>query len=316
MLSIDEFKNKSGSKVSIYKDIRLKAESELTTKTFVIIPDMHLLEGGADDDFVDSARAMKTLSNPNGFETRFVDFLNFLLKIRKDLKDNLEIVQVGDMYDLWQARGNTNMIETRYENVLGKINELKIIYAIGNHDIDLWNLYKDNKDFNIKWRHFSSTNVGEATIMFEHGFQADFCNNQDKWSGVIGRRVTEIVAMMEYIDPDIDLQLGSIWDSISNSFSIYNSGLTPVKNPEGFNTHEYLNYYIDRINKYRKGETDDHKQASKLVCAVIGHTHKARLVTRPNDGTTFYLMDCGSWVNGGHEFGIITGNELAVCQWG
>lgn len=34
------------------------------------------------------------------------------------------------------------------------------------------------------------------------------------------------------------------------------------------------------------------------------------------DGKTFYLMDCGSWVNGGHKIGVISGKDIAVCQWG
>ena len=53
-----------------------------------------------------------------------------------------------------------------------------------------------------------------------------------------------------------------------------------------------------------------------LCLSVIGHTHTSRLVRMPKDKQTFYLMDCGSWVNGGHEIGVIAGKEMAVCQWG
>lgn len=48
---------------------------------------------------------------------------------------------------------------------------------------------------------------------------------------------------------------------------------------------------------------------------MIGHTHMPRLVTRNVDGETYILMDTGSWVNGGHEFGVIAGHDIAVCEW-
>ena len=34
-----------------------------------------------------------------------------------------------------------------------------------------------------------------------------------------------------------------------------------------------------------------------------------------HNGRTYHLLDCGSWVNGAHEIGIIAGNEIAVGQW-
>ena len=40
------------------------------------------------------------------------------------------------------------------------------------------------------------------------------------------------------------------------------------------------------------------------------------LDNNPENERTYYLMDCGSWVNGGHEIGVISGKEIAVCQWG
>lgn len=52
---------------------------------------------------------------------------------------------------------------------------------------------------------------------------------------------------------------------------IYNAGLTAVKNPDRFNVHEYLNFYIDLMEKYNKGDTDDHHDPTDLVLAVVGH---------------------------------------------
>ena len=151
-------------------------------------------------------------------------------------------------------------------------------------------------------------------MVFEHGFQADFFNNQGSWTGAIGREITEIVGLMEYLNPDIDVILSESWDRFKRIFNIYNAGLSAKKNPD-FNHHEYLKYYIDLMEKYNTGDTDDIYEPTDLVLSVIAHTHKPRLVYRPRNNKVYHLMDCGSWVNGGHEFGLIAGKEFAVCQW-
>jgi hypothetical protein len=221
------------------------------------------------------------------------------------------------MFDLWQARGNTNLIYSKYPSILGLMDEeLAARYVVGNHDIDIYEWYRDqNKTFDRMWRYFLSENEeSKNRVIFEHGFQADFFNNQGTWSGAIGREISEIVGYTEFLHPDIDVFLSESWESLQRVFSIYNAGLTARKNPN-FNQHEYIKYYIDLMEKYNSGDTDDIEEPTDLVLAVIGHTHIARLVSRPRGDRFYYLMDCGSWVNGGHEFGVIAGDEFAVCEW-
>lgn len=307
MISLDELIGQGQGNITVFKNFRAQAETPLTEKLIVCIPDMHLLERGPDDDFLDRNLA---------HEQRCLDFLDFLVRLKASEPEALEIVQLGDLFDLWQARGNANLIESAYTNILGLIDHLQSVYVVGNHDIDLVQWYKDKGEtFGRIWRYFSTTK-GERTVIYEHGFQADFFNNQASWSGVLGKGITKVVGMLEYLDPDIDVNLGNAWDTVSQTFSMYNAGLTPVKNPENFNQHEYFNYYLDLMEKYNRGDTDDHHDPTNLFLAVIGHTHAARLVKRPKDDRFYYLMDCGSWVNGGHEFGVISGSDMAVCQWG
>lgn len=308
MLTLDQFIEKSNKKALIFNDFRIQSDIDISDKLTICIPDMHLLERGPNDDFLDNIKEN---------EERFLSLLDFLADLRTEEGDQLEIIQIGDMFDLWQAKGNTNMIVEAYPNIIGLLEELKPIYIVGNHDIDLVKWYKDKGEtFGRKWRHCSRVN-GKLRTIYEHGFQADFANNQDNWTGAIGKEITKIVGMMEYIEPDIDVILGSVWDSIVRAFSKYNV-FTPVKNPEGFNFHEYANFYIKQMEKYNLGETLDHFGPGDIDIAltVIGHTHTARLIQIPRDNKTLYLMDCGSWVNGGHEIGVISGKEMAVCQWG
>jgi UDP-2,3-diacylglucosamine pyrophosphatase LpxH len=306
VLSLDEFLKKAEGKLQIYKDLKLQADRDITSKLTICIPDMHLLEKGPNDDFYD---------NKSEHEERFLNFLDFLLNLRKEEGD-LEIIQLGDMFDLWQAKGNTNLIVDAYTNVLGLLDMLGTIYVVGNHDFDLVKWYKDKGEtFGRRWRYYSSSD-SKLRAIYEHGFQADLANNQDNWTGIIGREITRIVGMMEYIYPDIDIILGSTWDSIVRAFNKYNV-FTPVKDPQGFILHEYLNFYINLMEKYNRGETLDHFGPDEidLTISIIGHTHTARLVKMPKNGRIFYLMDCGSWVNGGHEIGVVSGKDMAVCQW-
>lgn len=302
-MTVDEFINKSDGKIKVYRDFRIEAEREISPGLVVCIPDLHLLEKGHTDDFFDG--------KPE-YVDRFTAFLEFLLKIGAE---EMDVCQLGDMFDLWQARWNTNLIYTAYTNILGLMDKkLKPVFVIGNHDIDLLKYY-EGETFGRKWRHFSKDSQGKITVIYEHGFQADFFNNQGNLSGTIGRAITDIVGLMEYLEPDMDVILGNLWEKVSRAFSIYNAGLTPVKDRERFNSHEYLNYYLNLMEKYNRGETDDHRGPTDLILTIVGHTHTARLVSRPRGDRVLYLMDCGSWVNGGHEFGLIAGREVAVCQW-
>ncbi len=304
MLSIDGFLEKSGGRASVHKNLRGKNDKELSQTTIICVPDMHLLEMGPNDDFLDGEQK---------HVDRFLSFLDFLV----ECKDDVQLIQLGDMFDLWQARGNTNLIYSKYPSILGLMDEeLAASYVVGNHDIDIYEWYRDqNKTFDRMWRYLLSENdESKNRVIFEHGFQADFFNNQGTWSGAIGREISEIVGYMEFLHPDIDVFLSESWENLQRVFSIYNAGLTARKNPD-FNQHEYIKYYIDLMEKYNSGDTDDIEEPTDLVLAVIGHTHIARLVSRPRGNRVYYLMDCGSWVNGGHEFGIIAGDEFAVCEW-
>lgn len=305
MLNLIDFLEASKDKAKIFKNFSIQAEESLTEKLTICIPDLHLLEKGPTDDFFEYRP---------WHEERFTSFLDFLIELKDAEKENLEIIQLGDMYDLWQARGNTSLIHEAYVNILELLDYLGAVYVVGNHDIDIIKWY-ETETFGRKWRYFSNVE-GKRRVIYEHGFQADFANNQNSWSGVLGRNITIIVGLAETIDPDIDVILSSAWEDIKRIFDTFNSGLTPRKNPAGFNTHEYLDSYLKLMEKYNSGDTDNHFEPTALALAVVGHTHSARLVQKPKADRRYYLMDCGSWVNGGHEFGLISGKDMAICQWG
>jgi UDP-2,3-diacylglucosamine pyrophosphatase LpxH len=309
MLSLDDFLEKTRDNIQVYNNYRLKAENDLTSKLTLCIPDMHLLERGRNDDFLD---------NKPEYEERFLGLLDFIVQLKEEEGSDCEVVQLGDMFDLWQAKGNTNLIYSAYPSILGLLEKTDPIYVIGNHDIDIVKYHEDKGEtFGRKWRHFSLVD-GNRRAIFEHGFQADMANNQDSWTGALGLGVTKIVGVMEYIEPDIDVHLVSIWNDIVSSISRFNDGFTPAKSPRGIDQHIYQKYYVDLMEKYNRGETPEQPGTGNtdLALAVIGHTHTAKLEETTQGDNTYYLMDCGSWVNGGHEIGVISGQDIAVCQWG
>jgi UDP-2,3-diacylglucosamine pyrophosphatase LpxH len=308
MLSIQDLADKAGGKLNPYRDMRGVSSLPLTERLVIAIPDMHLLEKRATDDFFDGKQANVD---------RFEDLLYFFQDVRKEGHE-FNLIQLGDMYDLWQAKGNTNLIVAAYPNIIGNMDDLGTTYIIGNHDIGLWQWYSEQgQRFNRLWRMFENAE-GKPRIVFEHGFQADFWNREekDRISTTVGEGVARVIGFMEYLYPDIDVVLGEAWDSLSRSMSLYNGAFTPVKNEALFKSHEYTDYYVRQMEKFNSGATEDQHQGTDLVLSVIGHTHRARLVSRPKEDRTFYLMDCGSWVNGRHEIGIIAGKEFGVFTWG
>jgi UDP-2,3-diacylglucosamine pyrophosphatase LpxH len=121
MLSVDDFLQKSQDRAKILKNFRIKTDRELSDKTVVCIPDMHLLEKGPTDDFYEGTEANLD---------RFLSLLDFLV----EHKESIHVVQLGDMFDLWQARGNTNLVYEAYPSVLGLLDdELSSTYVVGNY---------------------------------------------------------------------------------------------------------------------------------------------------------------------------------------
>lgn len=288
-MTLDNLLAKGKGEITVFKNLRMSAPVELSKDLLICIPDVHLLERSRNDDFIDS--------QPD-HEQRFLDFLYFLQDLKGKMKAKIRVIQIGDLYDLWQARGNTNLIHEAYVNVLGNLEKVDPVYVIGNHDIDLYEWYRnEGQTFNRKWR-WLYPGDRKPTILFEHGFQADFANNQDSWSGAIGREISRIVGYMEYLDPDIDVILGGAWDSVTRMFSIYNAGLSPNRDPDRdkFHHHEYTTYYFERMQKYNQGDTEDTHGPADLSLTVIGHTHMARLVSRPIAANRNFYLISTSWI--------------------
>ena len=80
MLSLDEIVTKAKGNLRIHKDYRLKTEKDLMDKLIICVPDMHLLERGPNDDFLD---------NKSEHEKRFLSLLDFLLELKFQLQSPL-----------------------------------------------------------------------------------------------------------------------------------------------------------------------------------------------------------------------------------
>jgi formate hydrogenlyase subunit 6/NADH:ubiquinone oxidoreductase subunit I len=62
-------------------------------------------------------------------------------------------------------------------------------------------------------------------------------------------------------------------------------------------------------NKFRDGISESASCVSCNQCVVASDTRSIRCYykkAKKKDSKTLYLMDCGSWVNKGHEIGVIS----------
>ena len=83
MLTLNGLIRKAKGKLNIYRDFRLRANKNITQKLTICIPDTHLLERGPNDDFLDG--------KPE-YEERFLALLDFLMNLRQEEGEGLEIV--------------------------------------------------------------------------------------------------------------------------------------------------------------------------------------------------------------------------------
>jgi UDP-2,3-diacylglucosamine pyrophosphatase LpxH len=245
--------------------------------------------------------------------------LQFLLSLKRE--EEIDVVQLGDMYDLWQAKGNIELIEKAYDKVVKTLRELSPTYIVGNHDIDLappatWDEDK-GRDFGRVWRHLVAGPDHRLRILFEHGHLTDTFNRGPGWKeysvGQTGEVITKGVHYLETkIHPDIDKLGMKTYEYLKGVIKKANV-VTAVRDPKGFNPDKFLTFYINLMDDFNQDPFEGGK--ADFCLAVVGHTHDARLVAKPKNGRTYYLMDCGAWVNGKHEIGVISGKEMAVCQW-
>ena len=231
----------------------------------VFISDLHLGDGSKSDDFHRDAE--------------FIEFLKWTDGRAK------EIVILGDLYELWQAK---------YEKVIwhhaAVIRALearrdKITYVFGNHDY-------------LPFARVTAETYrsGDGRIVAQHGHQYDKYNEfknplrSIKWP--IGRWITLAVAGLErIIHPDVDWWL----EKQRNRFGSFMIEVSKLHNRRSRNKAWRGELEIQTI----KGLRDQHIGQ----ISIFGHSHNAEVLKIPCDTSPNFPSEEGAgWgVKGGHR---------------
>jgi len=235
----------------------------------IFISDLHIGDGSRTDDF-----------------HRDKEFLTFLDFVEKEA---LELVVVGDLFELWQAE--LDKILFRHTDVVNRLlslrKKLKVTYVIGNHDhVPFVKLVE--ADIGIQTEYCDE----ESGIVAEHGNRYDVFNRYKnplrsiKWPS--GRYISVFLAQLErLISPDIDTWFKNTVENVDEFLreaALIRNKVTP-------SSKEYL-AKGGHFGEFEKAVISHMNKGAKIV--IFGHTHKAQLDVM-GDGI---YANCGSWVDG------------------
>lgn len=205
-----------------------------------------------------------------------------LLSYAEDIQNHFDVhaFQLGDMYELWQ--GCNDYVEVRKANpaITDVLDSMGTTYIVGNHDIQLKT--EPSRKFSHK--------VGR--VYLEHGHFPDLFSNHLNF---------------------LSIPLVGIWGLIENLLGGVEG--SPPRDTTGETlTHQKVVYrYYLRLAK--KQNEEKHISDPGLRVVAIGHTHSPGLYwTDLPAGKKLLLLDAGGCIDGGCTFGLITPNEVALCE--
>lgn len=222
----------------------------------VYISDTHFGDGSGADDF--------------HRDKEFIEFTHYCNR------NNLQLVILGDIYELWQA--HLEKIWWAHEKAIKAITFMRhptrMIY--GNHD------YLPYSKF------YPETFENGYGVMAQHGHQYDIYNSNKNplfnLSWPIGKYITVGLAALErWVSPDADRWASRMRDRFGD-FKWTAANIQNMSKAE-----------LDSIEKAAFDITNPLGAKSNKLIYIAGHTHKAKLVKFAHGGI---YANCGTWVDG------------------
>ncbi|MFO0614717.1 MAG: hypothetical protein U0414_19175 [Polyangiaceae bacterium] len=300
---------------------KAQADFSMGPTELVALPDMHLAGAGPGDVFAavsaDKVRA------------RLLAFVRALADARA-AGEAFEIVQLGDLYDVWRAyphfkdhpTSDYRVIEKAYgESLAILLQDLTARVCIGNHDAAL-------ALFPPSWARSPAGGVngqlayghrfGGGTILAFHGHQEETLAQAMAAQG--GSAVVKLVTEAAKLSNPLSFAIQNGFDFLSdlfsdNEFSLNDlletrwPGVDPPADAHGFASPRW---------SAREGREILQKLVSALPGAhalrlvVLGHSHRPGVSAIHVEGRLVPLVDVGSWVQGRAQIAIARDGELRL----
>lgn len=229
----------------------------------LLIPDMHM---GAD--------STGNFQFSRSLFRRVLDYAEIL-------KDNFQakVVQLGDMYELWQGTSTQRQIDQANRAIVDRIKNLRPVYLYGNHDRTL----SSNKDRQFRWHH--------GRVYLEHGFTPDVLSNELSWAAI---PFVQFYGLVERI-------VGGIKGEAPEDRGL--EGAKPYRA-----IYRYYMRWAGEFNRTRSSATPG------ISVIGLGHTHNPTMFWHQDPSGMLILLDSGACLDGRCFLGLVTEREVALCE--
>ena len=217
----------------------------LDNKTLYIVSDLHMGDGSKFDDFAPYVKL----------------FNNFLNMVDED--PNGVLIIDGDIFELWQF--SSGDVCKAYFDLIKRLIEMKTIFIVGNHDIDLFGFI----DFPLEFSFLSQlvknvqTTRGGKKIRIVHGHEFDIFNDPSK-SLFMGKIVSMLVGHYKKENKDFERWAEKYLEPIFRRLSLF--AMNFYSRFFGKSQSQVEGKLSKILAKYHKKNPD--------VFIVSGHTHK------------------------------------------
>lgn len=300
----------------------------------LFIPDLHLL----------SVEAAKKFPK-TGFrlEAQLTRFLKALAAFKDSHPGELQVFQIGDLFDLWRTKGSgakrkVDDVSADHGDVLslllfGPPTGARASIVAGNHDYDLHNLAEWNAP---RFWFLNDSPAGTADALLLHGDCFDWVENF--FPDQLQALAVQLAKMASSGQHELDhedlvgvLMVNDLIPRNDTPVGVAQAELGDAAGPPGsqFNLVRWTKI-VGKVGKYFEAARE---MAMALLTrgrdvrlVICGHSHDARIVVGDRgDGVPFALMDCGAWLGEcrfgpasawrrSAQVGVLVGNDARIYQ--
>jgi UDP-2,3-diacylglucosamine pyrophosphatase LpxH len=301
----------------------------------IFIPDIHLMSVKAGKEFPKTGfRLTKEITR----------FLKLLAAFKNANPGELQVFQMGDIFDIWRVRGSGGS-KRKVEDIaadnagvlelllFGPPTGCRASILAGNHDFDLHNLAEWNTP---RFWFLNDSAAGVPDALAIHGDCFDFAENffPDKLQE-FGVKLAKQASSGEHeLDHEDLLRVLALNDTLPKKDQPIGDadaalGAAGGTAPERFNLVPWSKT-VGTVGKYfdaaRKMAIELKPRGRDVRLVICGHSHAARIVVGDRgDGVEMALMDCGAWLGKSHfgaaaprrasaQVGVLVGNDARIYQ--
>lgn len=300
----------------------------------IFLPDLHLLSKDA------ATRFPKT-----GFRRgpELVRFLKALARFKDQNAGDLQVFQMGDLFDIWRIKGKNSkrkVDDTSADHaqllellLFGPPSGSRASIVAGNHDYDLHTLSEWNA---ARFWFLNDSPAGVPDALVVHGDCFDWVENffpqAIKSMGVqLAKMASAGQHELDHLDLVGVLQVNDLLPKGDKVVGTAQADLRCDEHPidQHFNVVPWtkevgkVGRYFEAARSMAMALKDRGRDLRVVVC---GHSHDARIVFGDRgDGVMLVLMDCGAWLGEcrfektsawrpSAQIGVMVGNDLRIYQ--